>query len=224
MFKRLSIVLSGLFLLLPFQSAHATIALYDWAYNIDGAISENFAGDSMPTTGALDGSGLGTLTYEITGAGNHNFIAFFDFEIDEAINTFFNEYGTSTGTLAAGQSWEIDEPGWVFGDIYDNMLNGSLDGTNAVPSALPDDVSFALGWNFDLAAGETATITLNLADVLPTVLPTFMLTQSDTDSQESIYFWSDLSIAGTPTGVPEPGTLALLAIGLLGFSLTKRKI
>ena len=37
------------------------------------------------------------------------------------------------------------EPGFLFGDIYTNVINGTLDNTNGVPSALPDDVSFALG-------------------------------------------------------------------------------
>jgi len=69
----------------------ATIDLYEWAYNQDGTITDN-----------APFSGLGTKSFTVSGAGTHNFIAYFDHEIDELVNTFFNEYGIVHGTAAAG--------------------------------------------------------------------------------------------------------------------------
>jgi hypothetical protein len=146
-------------------------------------------------------------------------LGFFDFEIDEPDNTFFNELGGSVGAAAAGQSFEIDEPGWVFGDIFDNFLAGTLD--NSVLAG-PEDISMAMGFNFTLAAAQTALVTFLTADVLPAIAPSFYLQQSDPLSEASLYLWGTLAITGgeeppPPTDVPEPGTLALLAVGLLAL-------
>ncbi len=186
--------------------AGAVPTIYEWHFNTDGAVTNDL---SSPLVG---GGALGWSEITVTGAGDHSFAAFFDYEIDESVNTFFNEYGVAHGVAAAGQSWEIDEPGYVFGDIYNNFVAGTLDGTNGVPSTAPDDVSMALGWNFSLAAGETATITLLLADVAP--LLGFYLEQVDPDSGESVFFSSRLTIAGGGTPVPEPSTMCLVALGL----------
>jgi len=193
------------------------INLFDWAFNIDGTLYEASKSDPLPGNINASGfdllSGLGTVTITSTGAGSHSVIAFFDHEIDETINTFYNEYGSVNGTPAAGQSWEIDEPGYVFGNIYDNFTVGALDNSNGVPSSAPEDVSMALGWNFILGAGETAYLNLLLSTNAPT--SGFYLVQTDPDSQASLYFSSTLDIKSS--SVPEPGLLFLLATGLAGL-------
>ena len=217
----LSLVL--FFLAFGASGASATSVLYDWAFNVDGTtIYEQVLGNTMPTTGSLDSEGLGILTWATSVAGSHNFIAFFDHEISQATTTWFNEYGDTVNSADVTQSWEIDEPGYVSGDIYDNVLAGSLDNTNAVPLATPDDVSWAMGWNFFLAADETGTITLDLADTAPT--SGFYLTQTDVTTLETIYFSSTLEIAGGPAPVPEPCTILLVGTGLAGlFGLGRKK-
>ena len=210
-------------LLASSSSVAANISLADWAFNVDGTIYENFSGDAMPTSGSLDASGLGTLTLEITGTGSHSVVAFFDFDIDNATNSYFNEYASTTNLslLATGQSWEVDEPGYVFGDIYDNMLAGVLDNANSVELANPDDVSFALGWDFTLNVDEVASISFSLQGSMPTT--GFYLTQTDPDSNngvgESLYFSSVLevkSVAAKP--IPAPSTLLLFGLGLFAFN------
>jgi hypothetical protein len=208
-------------------SAQAVPALnlYDYGFNIDGTVSMPSLGDPVPAAVDLsafdDFTGLGSIRVTMTGAGAHTFDAFFDHEIDEAINTFFNESGSATGVAAAGQSWEIDEPGFVFGDIFSNFENSALDNSNAVPAGLEDDVSMALGWDFDLAAGETAIIDLLLSEIEPR--SGFFLTHTDPDSQYSFFLSSTLRIdGGVPT--PEPSILLLMGIGLTGLLVGRRKL
>ena len=207
--------LSILILALGTSGAMATALLDDWAFNVDGTTYENWLGDSMPTTGSLDGEGLGTLTWTTNLVGAHSFIGFFDHEISQATTTFFNEYGNTVNTPNATQSWEIDEPGYVFGDIYDNVLAGALDNTNDVPQATPDDVSWAMGWGFTLDADETATISLILSNSAPT--SGFYLSQTDVATDEKIYYSSSIDIQPGGAPVPEPGTMLLLGTGLIGI-------
>lgn len=216
---------------LPVQAA--SVGLFDWAFYVsDGggtSTYEDFWGDSMPTTGSLNAEGLGILTWSTSAVGDNTFIAFFDHEIDETLNTNFNEFGTAFGTSAADQSWEIDEPGYVFGDIYENTTgwNGTdyssvigLDSFNNVDSNLPDDVSMAMGWDFSLGVDEIATITLTLSDDIGDMPGGFYLSQTDPDSDASIYFSSTLEFRPTGQGgpvIPEPSTLFLMGIGLAGL-------
>ncbi|GMQ87106.1 MAG: hypothetical protein BMS9Abin08_0304 [Gammaproteobacteria bacterium] len=213
-------------------SAQAVVTnLFDYGFNVDGAVSLPISGDPIPpgvNIGGFDDiTGLGSIDVTITGAGAHSFDAFFDHEIDEAINTYFNEVGSSTGAAAAGQSWEIDEPGFIDGDIFENFQASALDngiGTSIYGDTLfPDDVSMAMGWDFNLALDEEALISLVLSDVMPN--GGFFLTHTDPDSQSSIYLSSSLDISGGggPPAVPEPGMLWLLGIGLAGFGVARRR-
>ena len=130
--KKLGIVVLMLLVLafwvLP---ASATPELYDWAFNINGEMFTAPGTYPGPDPGQLpsyvDGSGfdwnagLGTISiaYYPAVADDYFLIAFFDHEIVEPGNSYFNEYGAANNIvdLSAGQSWEIDEPGYVYGDI-----------------------------------------------------------------------------------------------------------
>jgi hypothetical protein len=216
--------------LLGLVSLSAQASLYGYSVNVDGTVTDILEDPwtSLPAPAGVDVSlfdqvsGIGTITAEITGIGDHIFGAFFDHEVVETVNTFFNESGAvnNLGDLAAGQSWEIDEPGWKLGDIYDNFVNSALDGTNGVPAGSENDVSMAMGWDFTLAAGETATITLSLSELMPT--GGFFLSHYDSMSDYTIYYSSALEITGDGAPVPEPSTVILMAIGLAGLSASRR--
>jgi len=207
-----------------------TINLFDWAYNVNGVVYEASNGDTMPVSGSLGANGLGAVSTQISGAGTYNFIAYFDFELDSASNTYFNEYGNTGGALAAGQSWEIDEPGWSFGDIYSNVLDGTLDNNNGVPSNELEDIAFALGWEFTLEAGEVAIIDIVLSETLNT--SGFFLSHFDPetgpgfDELSTLYFWSSLNIfGGAPiTSVSEPPSGVLFLTAFLILLLVRKKL
>jgi hypothetical protein len=195
------------------QSNAATIVLAEAWSNKDGVLTS--------ASGLLDSEGLGTINLSVTGVGSHFLGLFVDHEVTEALNTFFNEYGTAVGGPSAGQSWEIDEPGWVFGDIYSNFSGSSLDDTNSVPSGSEDDVSMALGWDVTLAAGETAVASFTLSTNQPT--GGFYLSQTDPDSQTTIYFTSSKTIRGGGSNVPDGGwTLAMLGASVTLMGAARR--
>jgi len=228
-YKNITTLLSVVILGFGSLSANAAIIdLFDWGFNIDSIWSNDFTGDPIP--GNVDvslfdlGTGIGQIDITITGIGVHNALTFLDHEIDESINTFFNESASIGGALMAGQSWEADEPGFLFGDIVENAAHNTLDNANGVPAGLEDDVSMALGWDFALVDGETAVASF-FTSTINDAAGSFFIEQFDPDSNASIFFWSGLDIsAEPPAGLTEPGTLGLVLFGMLSvFGLRRRK-
>jgi hypothetical protein len=221
-----ALLLSFALVCLSFTASAGPIVLNDWAFNINGDLYEYYAGDDMPGDVHLDESGLGRIDLTFTSPGSHSVGAFFDFEFDRPANTYFNEYGEAVGAPAAGQSWEIDEPGFVFGDVYDNLILGSFDNRNEVPQGLEEDVSLALGWDFNLSAGQTASLSLFTGLTAPE--DTFYLSHTDPemgnsfDESQSLYFWGELDVVGSPVTVPEPSAWMLMAAGMISLVARRR--
>ena len=216
---------------LPFAALPAqavTVDLFDWAVNIDGAFAVPSLGDPVPAgvnAGGFDDTttGLGVLKITVGGAGAHYVGAFFDHEIDQTINTFWNETGAQSGAAAPGQTWEIDEPGFVTGDIFQNLQDGTLDDGNGTSifgdTTWPDDVSMAMAWDFNLAAGETGIVDFLISDLQPSPGGGLVLSQTDPDSNHTLYLTSTLlkKPAGGPA-IPEPATVALFGLGLAAMA------
>ena len=195
----------------------ATVELSEYAFNLDGSVVTSNA--SINGGGFNYSTGIGAITISIAGAGAHSVLGFFDHEIDQVTNTFFNEKGSVNGIAAAGQSWEIDEPGYTFGNIYTNFSGNALD--NSIGTLTPEDVSMAMGWNFLLADGESALITFILSETMPT--SGFYLTQFDPDSSNSaIYFSSAINTTGNP--VPVPTSILLMGSGIAVLGWIRRKL
>jgi len=203
------------------------------AYSIEdtqiGAGYNEFGVNGFETTfvNGLSADNLGTFTWSITNRtgndlANTQFFSLLDAEITEPGNSFFNEYGelvSVTGTGAgdtSADSWEIDEPGFSFGNIYDNIVyGGTLDNTNNVPSGLEDDVSLALGFNIgDFLTNQTlvATFTISNQNIGG-------LSHNDPNSMTTFYFNGTVELI--PITVPEPKTLFLFAFGLMLFKMRR---
>jgi len=161
------------------------------------------------------------LRYEISNTSSSAiddvfFVSFLDAEIAEPTNTFFNEHATTRGTLAAGQSFEVDEPGFASGDIFDNARAGLLDGTNVLAGpGQADDVSLALGWTFGtLDAGELETLEFMISEDGDS-LGDFAIDQRDgaPDASPTIITFSSRRVPSIMEPIPEPSALLLFASG-----------
>ncbi|MBL9139839.1 MAG: hypothetical protein JNK85_28470 [Verrucomicrobiales bacterium] len=202
---------------LPIRS-HADISLFDYAFQQDGVVET--APAALPAGSVFDlAAGLGKVQMTFAGDGPHSALFFVDHELSESVNTFFNEVGFASGTPPpAGLSWEIDEPGYTVGDIYDNFLADSLDNTVGIDSA--EDVSMALGWSFLLVAGDTATVEFNLGTTPPAG---FFLRHLDPESGEAVYFSTSLTIHSQSGPVPE-GSTAIAGLVSLGLVLARYRL
>jgi hypothetical protein len=194
-----------------------------------GPVLDEFSGAGLNVTftNTLDADNFGNVTWEVTNDTGGDlfdvkFFGFLDAEIDEPVNSFFNESGALVSVTGAGSSdtaadsWEIDEPGFVFGDIFDNLLDGSLDNLNSVPAGQEDDVSLALGFDIGtLLSGQSllATFDTSLDNIGG-------LSHTDPDSDITFYFNGSVALQDV-SSVPEPGTLMLLLVGMAGLAIGK---
>jgi hypothetical protein len=213
-------------------AALADSSLQGFEFNINGALQ------TLDLTGFNTGAynqttGIGTLTYIFNpGApGSYNFTSVF---FVPAGVPAYNEFGSTSGSPASGQSWEIGDIN--FSNIVADEQAAALTNTNSLPGTKDNflktcvgatcngSVAMAMGFNFNLASGDEALITLNFSTTNP---GGFFL--SDThpadvanNSASTVYFTG--SEVSQPVGVvpaPEPSTLVLLTAALGAFVFLK---
>ncbi|MGJ5818432.1 hypothetical protein [Paludibaculum fermentans] len=198
----------------------------------DGALVREFDSSATEWATTLDANNYGEIRFTYTNKTAKTqtaakLIAFVDLDVDRDLNGYANEYGVFTslslppGTPAsaiAATSWEIDEPGFLFGNIYQHLVAGALDNTNSVPASTPDDVSMALGFPLgDIKAGATVTLVLRTSRI-----DIGGLRQVDPDSNVSTWLngYATFGAAGTQDPhlpeTPAPPSLILVITGLAG--------
>lgn len=210
-----------------------TLAAYVHA---EGSLATQLGPASAGYFSAFDVNNLGSFGWSYTNTTgtsllNVRLLGFVDADLDRDTNTFFNEYGifhslalppAAPAGAIAGSSWQIDEPGFLFGTILTDLQTGILKNTNSVPSSSPDDVSLALGFDIGtLENGQTVVLNFRIATA-----DIGGLQQLDPESGSNFYFNGYAAVSdpvGPGSGVPEPSSFALIATGLIAVALLYRK-
>jgi len=167
---------------------------------------------------------LGTMTWSITNntggdVASSQLMGFLDADLGVetpglGVLNYFDEYGEVFGPL---DSWEIDEPGFLFGDIYQHLQDtGVLDNTNNVPVGSPEDVSLALGFEItNWLVGETIIATFLISEALNGQAG---LGQFDTLTDDVLYFSGSVENIGV---IPIPGSAGLMLSGLVLLAVAR---
>lgn len=139
---------------------------------------------------------------------NLYFFVLLDPEIDENINTFFNEYGNTSGISGVHgydpSQWQIDEPDFQAGTLLKNIFVGALDNSNSIPQSAPNDVALSLGFSLgNLFPGATATVLIQISEQNHT-LGAFSLVQRDSDPNSTTVITLSGTLPATASEMANP--------------------
>jgi hypothetical protein len=237
----LLLAVSSLGILVSSAFADGLITLNDWCVNVNGDTSScndpssglplngNIAADLSlfdTTTAAHGTNSLGSIVVTL-GPGFNQTVGFYaDYDIRYGEFLSNNDNASTSGTLAAGQSYQIGDPsatgattpsGFV---LFDAFANDILTNTNTLgtPGSDPQccDVTFVMGFDgINLDSDQTAQVTFTVSSIQPT--SGFYITQTtNSDEGGTLYLNGGLVITGGPV-IPEPSTF-LLGLGALAFT------
>jgi len=237
--KRFRLVFAVSFLCVGIHNASAgTVSLNDWCFSVNGDLSTcNGSGSSNPAVdiAAFDTTynpnGLGVATIALA-AGSNQYAGFYaDYDIDYADYLSYNDNASTTGTLASGQSYSINDPnawdgtGYTLFDAFDadTLDDGNDAGTPDSGDPQCCDIAFAMMFSdINLDSDETAVVTFTVSSAPP---PSgFYITQSSNDStQPSVYLSGTVDVTEL-TSTPEPSTFVLGGgvLVLAGFFTRRR--
>lgn len=183
------------------------------------------------------GTGLGLITIEITGATNtaHTVTLWLDHSLTQS-DVYFTEFGTSAGTLTGNTDgitdYGIDDPGYMGGTLYSDVMSGGTLSKALDGSADPGDVSLALRLSSNLPTGHAMFSFVTQYSGTDYESPDFSipagfhLEQTSNNGGGTLYYSASVAnLTDSPTTVPEPGTWLLMGGGmmLLGFRKVGRK-
>lgn len=221
--------------------------------NVNGVLYQDYFGGGSTPVSAIPGmntaawnpaTGLGTFTYTDTGTGARYFDVFINLDLGAA---FWNQYGATHGSLASGETYQIDTPDFDCdanrcGNIIQNTNANALDNTNHVPgqmdnfffdcgadgggavnAACNNDVALALGFAYNIPVGDQAILTFTLSQTAPS--SGFYLSQTkpaDGDNDPETVYFSGSVLLQPATTVPEPSTLVLAGSAVI-VALSRRR-
>jgi len=210
-------------------AARADSSLASVEFNVNGTVQYDLTG--FNTSSYNSSTGIGTLTFTVDpgAAGTYYFDSFFDLEV---ATPFYNEYGTASGTAAAGQTWEIGDS--FASNIYTDVGNGgaladgNLSDVNSLPGQTSNfyggssgtspctatdgscngDAALAMGFVFTLTGSQEAVITLDFSTTNPggtgLVLDQTHPVDAGNPSQSDVFFTGSEVVESTGGGGPPP--------------------
>jgi hypothetical protein len=209
----------------------------------------NTSFDTTGNGGAPYGLGSVNLTFNPGAPGSYN-VGLWLFE-ELTPNSGYDEYGSTGGSLAAGESWQIDVPDYdaggdpntsATGTVIANTEANTLSNANDVPGGVDsitgtcpspncnDYTSLALSQDFTLGAGQEEDLSFTVSTTAPT--SGFYLEQIDpgevTGTPATYYYSVTANTVSVCTAdcstVPEPKSwVPLLAFaGILVFAVWRR--
>ena len=233
--------------LAPAAHASSIATLQDWCGNINGVnVSTNFCNQAPAAVSTpadvndssfdftLGGSAtpeatnnLGPISITLTAGNNQYVLMYMDYDLNfNAVGGgSYNDYASTGGALASGESYELDDPNTsnIFNDFAANTLaNTNNVGTPQSPGVCCD-VSWALGLNLNVAANTTDVVTFTVSATAPA--SGFYLQQTNSLDSQSIYMNATVQVNQLAvSGAPEPSSWLLIAAGLAGAFLARRKM
>jgi hypothetical protein len=173
------------------------------------------------TSGLTPSGGPYYLDYQLVGtAGNTVTIDGFTFGAGGAEGPGGpNSIGQASGSLSSAVT--LSDSGSFFNDFYQEFTPGSLLGFNVTFTALaPSSSSDPLDqFSFGILSGPTADTALEIPTTGGFRFATVDLSPSFEVGDVKTFASADaaLGVGVTATPVPEPGSLVLIAVGLVGF-------